>query len=323
LLDPVGAQLGGKRLLIVASGTLQYLPFAALPIPASHQPLIVEHEIVSLPSASVLALLRREAAGRQPADKAIAVLADPVFGRDDPRVRSGGKTTTGHSRSRAETRETAPLPALSPELEIAIRDVGAGNDQRPLSRLPFSRQEAEAILAVTPRNTVMTALDFEASRARVTSGELGQYRIVHFATHGLLDSEQPKLSGLVFSLVDQAGKSQDGYLRLHEIYNLRLAADVVVLSACRTGLGKEIKGEGLIGLTRGCIYTGAARVVGIVWQVDDVATAELMKRFYRGMLRDGLRPAAALRQAQIEMWKKKQWQAPFYWGAFVLQGEWR
>jgi CHAT domain-containing protein len=110
---------------------------------------------------------------------------------------------------------------------------------------------------------------------------------------------------------------------LHEIYTLRLNADLVVLSACQTGLGKEVRGEGLIGLVRGFMYAGAPRVMASMWEVDDAATAELMKLFYRGVLIEKLTPAAALRAAQIKMLSKKHWQAPYYWGAFVLQGEWR
>jgi CHAT domain-containing protein len=187
----------------------------------------------------------------------------------------------------------------------------------------MTRDEAQAILSITPQNARLGALDFRASRATGTSDELSQYRIVHFATHGLLNSEHPKLSGLVLSLVDEQGRPQDGFLQLHEIFNLRLPAELVVLSACQTGLGKEIKGEGLVGLTRGFMYAGAARVAASLWKVDDAATAELMKRFYRGMLRDKMRPAAALRAAQIEMWTRPQWRSPYYWGAFVLQGEWK
>jgi CHAT domain-containing protein len=153
---------------------------------------------------------------------------------------------------------------------------------------------------------------------------LSQYRFVHFATHGLLNSAHPELSGIVLSLVDEKGQPQNGFLRLNEIYNLSLPADLVVLSACQTALGKEIKGEGLVGLTRGFMYAGAARVVASLWNVQDDATAELMKRFYAKMLgREKLRPAAALRAAQIEMWKTKLWQPPYYWAGFVLQGEWR
>src|SRR6185503_1848503 len=155
------------------------------------------------------------------------------------------------------------------------------------------------------------------------SDQLSQYRIIHFATHGLLNSEHPELSGLVFSLVDRQGKPQNGFLRLHEVYNLNLPAELVVLSACQTGLGKDVKGEGLVGLTRGFMYAGAARVMASLWQVDDLATAELMKLFYANMLGDGMRPAAALRDAQVEMWKQKQWRAPYYWAGFTLQGEWK
>jgi len=151
---------------------------------------------------------------------------------------------------------------------------------------------------------------------------MSSYRIVHFATHGLLDDQHPELSGLVLSLVDESGNSKDGFLRLNEIYNLRLTADLVVLSACQTGLGKEVRGEGLIGLTRGFMYAGARSVAASLWKVDDVATRELMKRFYTKMFRSGLRPAAALRAAQLEMLKTQQWQAPYYWAGFVLQGEW-
>ncbi len=137
-----------------------------------------------------------------------------------------------------------------------------------------------------------------------------------------------KLSGpdnakLTLSLVDQQGRPQDGFLQLQDIYNLNLPADLVVLSACETGLGKEIRGEGLMGLTRGFMYAGASRVIASLWKVDDVATAELMERLYHDMLTNGLQPAAALRQSQIEMWEQKRWQSPYYWAAFVIQGEWK
>lgn len=155
------------------------------------------------------------------------------------------------------------------------------------------------------------------------SEALSQYRVLHFATHGLLNSEHPELSGIVFSLVDKEGNPQDGFLRLHEVYNLQFNADLIVLSACETGLGKEIKGEGLIGLTRGFMHAGAPRVVASLWNVDDLATAELMKLFYQRMLKDGLSPAAALRAAQFEMSKQKRWASPYFWAGFMLQGEWK
>ncbi len=189
--------------------------------------------------------------------------------------------------------------------------------------MPFTRQEAEQIFAIAPNAANLKAIDFKANYATATSGELGQYRYLHFATHGLLDSERPGLSALVLSLVDEQGKPQDGFLRAKDIYNLSLPAELVVLSACQTGLGQEIKGEGLVGITRGFMYAGAARVVVSLWSVNDKATAELMTKFYQKMLKEGQSPAAALRAAQVEMWKQKQWQSPFYWAAFVMQGEWK
>jgi CHAT domain-containing protein len=201
---------------------------------------------------------------------------------------------------------------------VALADDGVSTIQR----LPFTRREAEEVLALVPEPERMKALDFDANRAVATSAALGQYRYVHFATHGILNSEHPELSGIVLSLIDRRGAEQDGFVWAHEVYNLRLPAELVVLSGCRTGLGKEIKGEGLVGLTRGFMYAGAARVMVSLWDVSDEASAELMTRFYKGMLGpQRLRPAAALRAAQIAVWKERRWQAPYYWAAFVLQGE--
>jgi CHAT domain-containing protein len=168
----------------------------------------------------------------------------------------------------------------------------------------------------------MKAVDFAANRAAATSPELEQYRYIHFATHGVLNSAHPELSALVLSLVNEQGVEQDGFLWAHEVYNLRLPAEMVVLSGCRTGLGKEIKGEGLVGLTRGFMYAGSARVLVSLWDIADEASSALMVQVYKGILgQERLRPAAALRAAQISIWKEKRWQAPYYWAAFVLQGE--
>jgi CHAT domain-containing protein len=166
-------------------------------------------------------------------------------------------------------------------------------------------------------------MGFDASRAKATSPELAQYRNVHFATHGVLDSRQPELSKLVLSLYDEKGRPEDGFLRLNDIYGLHLNADLVVLSACQTALGKEIRGEGLIGLTRGFMDAGAARVLASLWSVEDRATAELMGDFYRAMLRDKLSPAAALRRAQIKMASSMGHRSPYFWAGFSLQGEWK
>lgn len=337
VLGPVNSLLlNRKRLLIVSDGALQYVPFAVLPVldkppmqdqaHALRRPLISEHEIVSLPSASTLIALRHQVGGRKTAMKVVAVLADPVFQRDDPRV--GILTPTRPSASATERASeqvnSSPMEALSKErLTRSAAEVGFKNNQLRFPRLVFTRKEATSILAAAQAGTGMEALDFRANRTLATSTELSQYRIVHFATHGLLDSEHPELSGLVLSLVNERGEPQNGFLQLQDIYNLKLGADLVVLSACETALGKEIRGEGLVGLTRGFMYAGAPSVVASLWNVDDVATAELMRRFYGAMLRQGLHPAAALRQAQIEMSEQKRWLSPNYWGAFVIQGDWK
>jgi CHAT domain-containing protein len=323
LLGPAAPRLTGKRLVVVAPGALSYVPFAALPAPedekrpaGDYRPLIAKHEVVSVPSASVLSIIRHETAGRQRAAKLVAVLADPVFDASDPRLTSA-KTPS------KETPVASAADTEFSELTRAVRTMNLPGARAGFTRLPFSRQEAEGIITLTPKGTGLNATDFRASRALVMSRELSQYRFLHFATHGLLNSERPELSGLVFSLVDEGGKSQDGFLRLHEIYNLQLNADLIVLSACETGLGKEIKGEGLIGLTRGFMYAGAPRVVASLWNVDDLATAELMKLLYQRMLKDHMSAAAALRAAQLELSEQKRWASPYFWAGFVLHGEWK
>ena len=306
LLEPVAAQLGRKRLLVVADGALEYLPFAALTVPsqvspASPQnafvPLMVHHEVTSIPSATTLAVLRRELQGRAPAKKVVAVFADPVFDKTDERV-SGNLS------------------------RIAGGHHGVPDEVPGLTRLPYTRQEAEAILALVPSTGRKAALGFDANRTAAMSADLSNYRIIHFATHSFLDSMHPELSAIALSMLDRQGKPQEGFLRSHEVFNLRLGAELVVLSGCRTGLGKEIKGEGLYGMTRGFMYAGSKRVLVSLWDVQDQATARLMTYFYRGLLGSKRpRTAEALRAAQIAIWREGRWQAPYYWAGFVLQGE--
>jgi CHAT domain-containing protein/uncharacterized protein HemY len=328
LLAPVAAQLGSKQLVIVADGALQYIPFAMLPDPMAGgrnqppannlQPLIVNHEVVSLPSASALAVQRTELADRPIAPKMLAVIADPVFDKMDARFKS----------ATAGTNDKAQLQTVAFTDERSLEHITDESDEKEtrrlvIRRLPFTRQEADGLLALAPKSSRFGATGFQANRATVLSGDLAQYRFVHFATHGLLDTERPGLSSLMLSMFDTRGKTENGFLRVNDIYNMKLPAELVVLSACQTGLGKEIRGEGLIGLTRGFMYAGARRVVVSLWSVNDKATAGLMEKFYSRMLKDNERPAAALRAAQIEMWKQKAWQSPYYWSAFVIQGEWR
>ena len=167
------------------------------------------------------------------------------------------------------------------------------------------------------------ATGFDASRENLESTDLTHYAILHFATHGLLDSKRPENSGLLLSTVNREGQAQNGFVGLQDVYRLRAPVDLVVLSACQTGLGKEVRGEGLIGLTRGFMYAGASSVMASLWKVDDEATAELMKRFYVNMLQRGMTPAAALGAAQNSIRQEPQWRAPYYWAAFTMQGEYR
>jgi CHAT domain-containing protein len=236
---------------------------------------------------------------KSPAPETVAVVADPVFDAGDPRVRAPAKRP-----------ERKPPTGTVNGVSRAANRMG----REGFIRLPLSRREAEEITRLVPRGTLLRATDFAASRTLVTEGGLADRRVVHLATHGLLDSEHPDLSGLVFSLVNERGAARDGSLRMHEIYNLRLPADLVVLSACQTALGRDIRGEGLFGLTRGFMYAGARRVVASLWQVDDESTPELMKRFYRAMLDEHRRPADALRTAQLELSRDRALVRPFLLG---------
>jgi CHAT domain-containing protein len=294
--------------LITADGHLLQIPFGVLADPAETkaQPLLVNHEIVSLPSASVIAVQRLEWAKRKPAAKQLALFTDPVFEQDDERV----------------TSKTRP-EAVNVSLDRAITDAAIGGDRSRLHRLPFSRSEADAILAFTRRDDSLKALDFTASKKVALGEDLGRYRIVHFATHALLNNDHPELSGIVLSLADRQGRSVDGFLRLNEIYNLNLSADLVVLSACETGLGKQIKEEGSIGLSRGFMGAGAQRVVSSLWKVDDEATAQLMGRFYEKMLKEGEAVPAALRHAQLAMSQEERWRGAYFCAGFQMAGEWK
>ncbi|MBI4751961.1 MAG: tetratricopeptide repeat protein [Acidobacteria bacterium] len=335
ILGPVAGELGKKRLLIVADGALQYIPFAMLPKAGSGAGkgksakanpttvfLIEDHEIVTLPSATTLAVLRTQTAGRKLAAKTLAILADPVFGgTDDERMEP--------VRGKLEARKADSLNGLKQE-QIALRLLERTEDTSPVEtrswlripRLPFTRAEADQLAALVPKAAnVMKATDFAASVETVNNGELTNFQYVHFATHGLLDTERPELSSLVLSLVNEQGQLEDGFLRSIDLYNLSLDAELVTLSACETGLGKDIRGEGLVGMTQGFFYAGAKRVTVSLWSVSDKATADLMTRFYTKMLRAKLTPAAALRAAQLELLRGKQWSAPYFWAPFVIQGE--
>ncbi|MBW4673200.1 MAG: CHAT domain-containing protein [Desmonostoc geniculatum HA4340-LM1] len=316
ILAPVADKLGQKRLVIVGDEALQYIPFAALTTStksrdgSDYKPLVVNHEIISLPSASTITILRKQIKGRTKAPKTLAILADPVFSANDQRV-TGKSSNVANNNIDQQLEESA--------LKRSTRNI----NRSEIQRLQGTEQEAKEILKLVSPSENIQAFGFDANYNWATNQQLSQYKMLHFATHGFLDSTEPELSGIVLSLIDKQGKSQRGFLRLTDIFNLNFPAELVVLSACETGLGKEVKGEGLVGLTRGLMYAGAARVVVSLWNVDDEATSLLMSQFYTQMLQQGKTPAAALRAAQLKMWEQEKWRNPYSWSAFTLLGEWR
>ncbi len=320
VLAPASSQLTGtRRLVVVAAGALSLVPFAPLPFEpesANGPPLLSRFEIVHVPSATTLAAMRALTERRPRPSKHTVVFADPIFETADPRVSARGTRAAspprqGASRSAEDVRPPEGVVART------LTPLGAS-----FPRLPFSRAEANALQALAPGQVTMF-LDGLATRDRALGLALADYRFIHFATHGVVHPDVPSLSSIVLSFVDASGGKRDPLLTLTDIYEMRLGADVVVLSACSTAEGRHVPGEGPIGLARGFMYAGAPRVIASFWRVNDMATAELMKRFYRGMLAEGLTAGAALRKAQGQIAAIPRWASPYYWAPFVLQGDWR
>jgi CHAT domain-containing protein len=243
----------------------------------------------------------------------LAALGDPVFSSSYSFV----------AEAKKQERAGMARPVDEDPRRALASDVADTFDPNRIQSLFYARQELDVLRKLVPADEALVYSDFDATRDRLREIDLRQFRILHFATHGLLNAKQPELSGLMLSLVDQEGRPVSGFVGLSDIYNLRAPVDLVVLSACRTALGKDVRGEGLVGITRGFMYAGASGVVASLWRVDDEATAELMKRFYSNMLQQGMTPAAALREAQNSIRQEPQWRSPYYWAAFTLQGEYR
>jgi CHAT domain-containing protein/tetratricopeptide (TPR) repeat protein len=295
------------QLVISADGALHLLPFAALPSTTSNhaqQSLIAQHEVVSVPSISVVASQRQLRAERNRPTRILAIFADPVLQNDDPRFGA------------------SPIVPVDDELAPALLRSTQWSS-KALRRLPATAGEADAIAELVSSNERLVAKGFEAKKSSVLGAELSNFRIVHFATHALVDDRYPALSALALSRFAADRTPLDAFLRLHDVYNLELSADLVTLSACETALGKELRGEGLIGLTRGFLFAGGSSVVASLWQVPDRTTAELMRKFYEAQFKNGLSPPAALRQAQLSVASERAWRDPYNWAAFVVHGEWR
>ncbi len=319
LLGPVAEHLRNRRLVIVTEGALQYIPFEALPVPIgqtvgpigierpSRTRLLETNEVVTLPSISTLIAIRNARNHARSSGKLVAVIADPVFSSSDDRVQSQSPAIA--------------LAATDQNQDQSVTRTPEALTRGHLARLAHASEEADAISAVAPWGTALVAKGFDANRETVMSGDISKYQIVHFATHGFVDTEHPELSSIVLTNVNRNGSGINGFMPLHDIYSLDLSAELTVLSACQTALGKDIKGEGLVGLTHSFMAAGSNTVVASLWKVDDRATAVLMAYFYEGMLQKGMTPAAALRSAKLKMMEHKQWSAPYYWAGFVLQGE--
>ena len=303
ILPGAARELLHRDVVVVADGELQSIPFSVLDSDRASAGSLAQSALVYLPSIGSLRGLRALPASSAPRN-ALAILADPVFGADDERL---------HGLDRGRDPRTDVL------LQSAANEAGVA----ALPRLAHTRAEAQAIAALAPGGTSWLALDFAASRSAALAAHWADYSIVHFATHALLNARHPELSGIVLSLYDADGGAEDGFVRINDIYNLRLPADLVVLSVCDSATGKNVGAEGPSNLARAFFYAGTRRVVASLWPVDDRAGAEFMRAFYGGVLERGSRPQDALLEAQAAMRQNPRWSAAYYWSGYVLQGDWR
>lgn len=313
VLAPIADQLPARRIIIVADGALNYIPFQILPLPSTNEPLIASHEVINAPSASILGQLRQERSKRTSSDKLLAAFGYPAFESNyaELRNRSSGDLVAQINKDE------------DPAFSRVMRDIQVSGDSLQLSGVqPLENTRTElAYLRDLAGPESLIASGFTASRETLEHTDFSKYAVLHLATHAYLDPKRPEYSGFLLSTVDPNGNLQNGYVTVQDVYALRAPVSLVVLSACRTGLGKDSRGEGLISLTRAFMYAGASSIAASLWNVNDEATAELMKQFYTRMLQDGMAPAAALRAAQNNIRQQPLWRSPHYWAAFTLHGE--
>lgn len=308
LFGQIADKLSNKRLIIVPDGKLHYFPVSALPLPNSETdaPILLTNETVYEPSAQTLLLL--EKSRNQPLNTAknLLIFSDPIFTGDDVRFSAENKPVENANTETSSANKFRFVESL-----------------KSLSRLTASKDESDSIINIVGVSNADNFSGFSANREKLLNIKTNNYKIIHFATHGLAIEEHPELSGIVLSRFDEKGQKIDEFFRIHDIYGLNLNADLVVLSACETGIGKEVKGEGLMSLNNAFLQTGAKSVMASLWKVEDNATLELMKTFYGAMVNENLTPPQALRQAQIKLRQNPQYQSPFYWAAFTVQGDFK
>lgn len=314
LLGPALNLPGIRTVVIVPAGPLWMLPFAALRLPAPRDSeragerrseyAVARFCIVEEPSASVLVSLagRRRPAGRP---LRVAIFADPVYNTSDPRLQRHVRLAKSDPNSVSSAGVTA-------------WDSEAGVEHLP--RLAGSRKEALDIARLAGSKQFALYTGFAARPEAVHATDWSRYTIAHFAAHAIVNPDHPAFSGIVLSMLNSRGRRQDGVLWLSDIYSLRMPVSLVVLSGCRTAADRQIPGEGIAGLSRTFFFAGAGRVVGSLWSIEDQQTSALMRNFYYGLIRRHLPAAEALRAAQVKMASAGQWQAPYFWAGFVLQG---
>lgn len=331
VVEPAAAIIGDKRLLVVPDGALNYVPFEALTTSPANVDfsvasyLIKTNEIVYAPSASVIGAIRQQS--NKASGRSVLIVADPVFNSRDTRARTVTASATpaaGNETRGGMALESAIFDVTGQDASMSAATATADVRGLRLARLPGTRTEADEIskLVKTAGGTADLWLDLNASEESIETRDINKYRVIHIATHGLLNADRPQFTGVVLSLI--GNKTADGFLRTDEVFNLRLGAPLVMLSACETGLGKEKRGEGVLGLTRAFLYAGAPTVGVSLWSVADKSTADLMTEFYKRLLAsDSVSSSAAMREAQLSMINGKKYAAPFFWAPFVLVGDWR
>jgi CHAT domain-containing protein len=301
LLNPVAHHLGTRNVVIVADGSLRGVPFGILPL-SSTRTLEQRNGVTYLPSIGALRWLRK-ADYQAATGKSLAIFADPVFDLHDSRLTA--KTEDAHRENTAVIR--------------ALHDASSGS----LTRLAWSRREAQIIARDLPGKRAWVAVDFDANRSAAIHASWQDYSIAHFATHALIDSRNPELSGIVLSLYDSNGRPVDGFLRVTDIYNLAIPAQLVVLSTCDSAADSAAMGNDIYTLSDAFFYAGAPRILATLWSVNDEAAAVFMAHFYRALLARHMPPSAALQSAKAAMARDPRWKLPYYWSGFVLEGDWR
>ena len=309
VLFPAREQLNRRRVIVISDGILNCIPFQILPSPIDKQPLIASTEIINAPSASILGQLQQEAKSRPLRSNLLAAFGNPVFAETVPQ-------TNDKTANEQTVVATARLRSALREMKLN----GEAFDPTVVPRLFHAKRELDSLSKLAGESALIVS-EYDATRERFLNTDLSNFAILHLVTHAYYIQDHPENSGFLLSNINSDQKELPSFVGLREIYELRAPVHLVVLSACQTALGENLRGEGLMGLTRGFMHAGASSVVASLWEVDDRATAELMQLFYSNVLQHGMKTSEALRAAQNSIRQRPEWRSPHYWAAFTLQGE--